>query len=136
MTTAEFVRGLIRLTARGRARWRIPKRSKSGAQPVRAYLALGDYTFILTPYGPHPTLIEQGGWRRQATLVEAETEVRELAVFVTSWLQGTLRAVETVGAEEEAPEGWQELLRQARRVKTAAEEERDEVELWRRLGRG
>ena len=137
MTTAEFVRGLIRLTAQGRAQWRAP-RTRTKTPALRVYLALGEYTFVLTPSGEHPMLVEQGkveGGRmvRRPTVLEAEVEVRALAVLVVDWLRGKVVEAERLGRERDVPEGWKERLLHARRVKTTAEEQRDERELWRRI---
>jgi len=138
MITAEFVRGLIRLTAQGRAQWRTSK-ARMKSPVMRAYLALGEYTFVLTPGGEHPRLVEQGAVVdgrvvRRPTVIEADVEVRALAVLVVDWLRGKLVEPERLGRERDVPEGWKERLLHARRVKTTAEEQRDERELWRRLG--
>lgn len=136
MTTAEFVRGLIRLTAQGEAQWRIG-RTRRNVPSRRAFLPLGEWTFVLTLIdGTTPTLIEQGTTKRLPTVLHAPPEVQQLAHFVREWLGRKVPAALVLGRDDEVEEGWRAIMARAERVKTIEESHVAETEIWHRPTNG
>ena len=131
MTSEHFARELMWLTANGRAKWRVTRKQDS-IPKTRAYLALGEYRFVLEYAGNGVTLLERGGYKRPPTVFPRCQAVTTLGMLVAEMLGKRLSPVGTLKGEDEVPEAWASLAGHARRVKTVAEEQRDEVELWRR----